>query len=349
MDPSPRNLRIVGLLLYVLEHGCIKTSEAARFLGTRPRNVIRDLQVLSTLVPLQAVSRGRSRHWVIDPEFGLRHIGILDRISLVLGREITSFLCGTALYEGIARVEPEGFEGVKGRFATNMDRKFRHVQEPARSYVEHREVLDVVLDGLLRERRLHLSYGQAEHPRLWRDLEPLTLVIYRRAVYLLVRFAQDESNRVMRLAVDRILAAEVGDRFLYPKDWSPDEELTPWFGVVADHAIADVVLRFKPKVRRYVLARVWHPTAVLQDLPMGGVELRMRAGGSELVRWILEWGENCTVIEPMWLKRAVLAELLGAVSNYSPSAGFREHPRTPAVLDAESDVPVLSRSRRRAG
>lgn len=313
MDPEGRTLRTARLLLHLLQTGRVKTGDAAGALETEPRNVTRDLQLLSTLVPLKAVGRGRRKCWVLDPEFGLRHIGILDRISLVLGREITSFLQGTALYEGMSRVEPDGLRPNEGRFTRNLDRKIRHLQEPARSYTDHRDTLDTVLDALLQERTLHLSYASSRGDRAFVDLQPLTVVIYRRAVYL---FARAPDGACERLAVERIRDARLGSPFPYPSDWDPDAEIAPWFGMVTDHAPEPIVLRFRPKVHRYVVARRWHDTATLHDLPDGGVELRMRAGGSELVRWVLEWGENCVVVRPTWLREAVIRELAGGLGNY---------------------------------
>ena len=36
------------------------------------------------------------------------------------------------------------------------------------------------------------------------------------------------------------------------------------------------------------------------------------AGGAELVRWVLEWGDKARVVGPPWLRDAVVAELRGA-------------------------------------
>ena len=85
---------------------------------------------------------------------------------------------------------------------------------------------------------------------------------------------------------------------------------------MADGQVGTVIVDFAPRVRRFVLARKWHPSQQISDLPDGGVRLRMQTGGRELVRWVLEWGCNCVEVEPGWLKAAVVEELEGAIERY---------------------------------
>ena len=319
MNAECRAARIARTLLFILENRKVRTQDVARKLGVQPRYVTQDLRLISTLLPFKPAFEGKKRFWCLDPSVGVEHLGILDRISLVLGQEVASFLKGTALHEGLARVDPEGLGAVEGRFARHLETKFRHHGEPARSYFEHRETMDDLLDALIRERRVRITYDRDGEARELGVFEPLTLVVYRRAVYLLCRYPEEirPGGPVLRLAVDRIRQIVVEDPFAYPVDWNPDAELAPWFGVMADGQVGTVIVDFAPRVRRFVLARKWHPSQQISDLPDGGVRLRMQTGGRELVRWVLEWGCNCVVVEPPWLKEAVKEELKGAMELYA--------------------------------
>lgn len=306
--------RGIHLYRHLLQHGRITTAQAARLTGVGPRVVRQDLQLLMEIAPVSVLGTGIDRVWVLDPAHGADHLGVLDRLSLRLGREVTAFLGGTGLHDAMERVGAGGREELPARFAAHLDRKIRHLQEPARSYAEHREVLDTVLDGLLRERRLDFRYQHSTTAEWHRDQEPLTLTIYRRAVYLMAR--GPEETAVRRYAVERIVEVEAGAPFVYPPEWDPDADLNRYFGIHATGLPARVVVRFDAEVRRLVLARRWHPTAEVVELEDGRVEVRMYTSGIELIRWVLEWGRRAEVIEPAWLKEKVMEELTVALGRY---------------------------------
>jgi predicted DNA-binding transcriptional regulator YafY len=71
------------------------------------------------------------------------------------------------------------------------------------------------------------------------------------------------------------------------------------FGVHSGTEIRTVIVRFTPVVADYIREKRWHPSQELQDLPDGGVELRLQLGSLvEIRRWILGWGPDAWVIEP---------------------------------------------------
>ncbi len=307
-------VRSMRLLLHLLDHGRITTAQAARVLGVPARQAREDLKRVAAAAPLRVRGEGRDRYWEIEPSLGLGRLGVLDRVSLRLGRDVMSFLAGTALHEGIARADGEGLAEVSPRWNQHLDRKFRHLQEPARRYTAQRDTLDAVLDALLRERALSFGYVRHDTTVAYTDFRLFTLVVYRRAVYLLGRVGEAGPN--LRLALDRVCDAAIGAPFPFPDDWDPDAELGRYFGIVASGREERVTIRFAARVARLVHARDWHSTARVVDLPDGRVELSMVAAGAELVRFTMEWGATCEVIEPAWLRDAVVAELREALAAY---------------------------------
>jgi len=312
---EPRAARCVRLLLHLLECGRVTPSGAADVVGAPQRSVSRDLELLSTIIPLTAARWGRHRYWYLDPGFGASNLGVLDRISLLVGKEITSFLQGTALHDGIWRVEDELRDGVQPRFAHQLGRKFRYHPEPARSYESQADLLDDLLDALLRELHITIQHrSTAGQVREHADLEPLTLIIYRRALYVMAR---RPDGGVRRFAVDRMVGLTKGPHFDYPSDWDPDAELGDTFGFFSDSRASQLVrLHFTPRVAPYVQARRWHPSQQLRLLPDGGVELTMHTSGRELTRFVLEWGAQCRVLEPAWLVEGVTDELAASLAQY---------------------------------
>jgi predicted DNA-binding transcriptional regulator YafY len=318
---SSRTERCVQLLFRLLEDGRITTVKAARWLGVDRRTARADLRLLASVAPIHTFGEGRDRSWVLDSSFPVHTLALLDRIALEMGRATTRFLDGSGLHEGLARLAPETLHNLHPRYRNNLDNKFRLQPEPYRSYAAHRESIVEVLDGLLRERELSILYHKpGGEDRLHQRLQPLTLVVYRRALYVMVR--RPEDGRVFTLAIERMRSVEVLSSFGYPDDWDPDKELDRLYGFVESGEAEKVVLRFSPEVQEYVDGRVWHRSQTIRTLPDGHTELEMYAAGKELKRLVLEWGEHCEVLQPQWLREEIArtAQILAARYS-SASAG----------------------------
>lgn len=309
-----RARRCIQLFIALLQKGRLRTSQAkALFPGVSKRTVLRDLQLLQELAQLEIEGEGNDRVWVLTDGFRLHTLPFVQQIAFSFGRDLTRFLEGTELYAAFESVGDDRAPRTPSYMQRDLRLKFFHVAEPARSYLDHGEVLFELLEALIRTRTLHLDYLARSGERQLRGLEPLTLALYRRALYLIAR---DDRGRTLRLAVERIQGVELGPAFAYPDDYDPEDELSPWFGIVAHGSTEDVVLHFDARVAELVTARRWHPTAATTTLPGGGVELRMHTGGPELLRWILEWGETCRVVAPRSLRDGVIRSLRASLAAY---------------------------------
>ena len=312
MEGPNKTTRILRLTRALFERGRLTTLEASRIAGTDRRKALADLKAIAEELDLEPMGEGQERRWVLPPELlGRRdRLGVLDHLSFSVGRAHTAFLGNTCLAT-LERV-PQGDVGhVPDRLSHCLDRKFYVQAEPSRPYEERDEVLQTLVDGLLSERVLTVRYVRAEQVEE-RQVEPLTLVIYRRAVYLLCIDAGEEAC----LSVDRVLEASLGPSFDYPESWNPRTALANRFGIWSEPAPAPVELVFRPGVARYVRGRTWHASQQLEELSDGQIRLRFVAGGRELVRFCLEWGPQVRVISPHWLQQEVQKQLLEALEQY---------------------------------
>ena len=67
-------------------------------------------------------------------------------------------------------------------------------------------------------------------------------------------------------------------------------------------------IRFDDKVARYVQRRKWHPTQRFRRVA-GGVEMTMDVRGTtEVVSWVLGFGNKARVVQPGALRAAVERE-----------------------------------------
>jgi len=301
--------RIARLCRQLVTAGRVRRADCNQSVGGRQAD--EDLELIKRVWDLSPVGEGRNTEWVLAPST-VRAAGIVDRIALTLGRDLAAFLRETPLHGALDRAAEDPTKGL--RRYRNVERKFYFLSEPAREYAGQDEVLWEVLDALLRDRLLKVSYAGSCYPRF----HALSLVIYRRALYL---FGVAEAEEVV-LAVDRIEFAEALDEAVdYPSSWDPAEHFRGAFGIAPTGVPEWVVLRFDEKGARYVRERSFHSTQHLADLPDGGVELRFKASGLELPRFVLEWGPRCRVIEPEWLREEVRRQLAAALRQYEqPSA-----------------------------
>ncbi|MCA9493128.1 MAG: WYL domain-containing protein [Myxococcales bacterium] len=290
------------ILLQVARAGSIATREAADLCDVETRMASDDLGLLSKRRILQLVGTGKQRRYVLHRQLSEEALQPYDRVSLLVGREVTRFLRDAPTFA-----------------ATNaptevLHQRVRYVSEPARSYVGQAAIVDGVLTALVGTKAIGFTYDGANGPAPWSSAWPLLLVVYRRALYLIVR----AGRHTYTLSLDRMGELTIGERFPWPEDWDPDAWLDGRFGfaAVGDEGPEDIELEFTAEVAHLVKARSWHPTQELVELRDGRVRLRMRARGLELVRFVMEWGDTCKVIGPPSLRDEVIGEHRRALAAY---------------------------------
>ena len=269
-----------------------------------------------------AVGDGPTRRYCLTEEYRQAGVclGVGDALALEFGRQLLGFLGGTDFSRWMTglqeRLGPALSPAAADQAAT-LSRRILYLSEPSRRYEAQDDVIDEILFTLLRERELRVEHEGSGGRRTYDHLQPLGLVMYRRALYLVVR--EPEAGTVLRLAVDRISdARRLPASFTYPEGFDLAAELGRGFGIFQEGEPERVVLRFVPRVARLVRSRVWHSTQELEDLPDGGVELHMTTCGRELVRLVLEFGETVEVVAPVALRDQVARELRNALAYYAP-------------------------------
>jgi len=109
-----------------------------------------------------------------------------------------------------------------------------------------------------------------------------------------------------------------GERFEYPEDFRPEQLTEGAFGLFRGKDVTRVRIWFDDKVARYVQRRMWHPTQRFKKTASGsGIEMTMEARGTtEIVSWVLGFGDKARVIAPEALRADVARELERASRAY---------------------------------
>jgi len=320
MDRLERALLLVDAFRL---QGELRTSDVMRILEVDRPSAMRLLQsVKAAGAPIEHVGAGIHRRWVVtDPTW--RRLGLAvspgDAFALHFGRQLLGFADGTALTEWHDDLRNKLKIGTSGKTADleqKLARRFVFLSEPFRRYEAVDEALDEVISALLLGVELEMDYDARGTERRWARVKPLALVVYRRALYLLVRL--DDHRNVLRLAVERIRSARRTKReFAYPRDFDVHKELRRTFGIFDDQREPETVrMRFSAQVADLVVQRTWHPTGSVELRDDGTAVLTMFASGIELARLALEFGSMVEVLEPPWLREEVQRELRSALALY---------------------------------
>ena len=146
-------------------------------------------------------------------------------------------------------------------------------------------------------------------------LEPYTLVVYKKGLYLAGYSHHHKSVRTFSLDGFRGIERLKKDHFEYPKDYQPSQLVEGSFGLFGGPR-TQVRLLFEAKVGRFVRRRLWHPTQKITKTDRG-VELTMEVAGTvELLSWVLGFGDKAEVIEPVSLREEIVGELARAAQHY---------------------------------
>ncbi len=276
-----------------------------------------DDQVRDALRALRAegyatcLGAGRSAKWQAVSRASQQQRQLSDQLAFMFGRQHLSFAAKTRLAEPYDRLlKPGDATDVPG---DRLERMFHLISEPARDYSDHVDDVNEVIEALLSYRKISFSWKDQGS----REVEPLCLVVYRRALYLVTRKGPHDDD-VKLYGLDGVRGVRAGETFAYPapRTWNPRKYFDPWFGVYVGKKRQRYVFRFDADKADLVRARRWHRNQQLTTLPDGRVELTLRTDGLELVRFAHEWGETVEVVAPEGFRAEIQENLRMALGRY---------------------------------
>lgn len=295
----------------------------ARELGTSPRTILRDLDLLRDDwgAPLE-FDRCRNGYLLTDPGWrppvrpdrpGWR-LSAGEAVALVLSLRAFEALHGHGLeaaFRSLLEKLPDLLPAEVSVDLADLSRQVSFFFEPARgepgAVGERLARLREAVEG---RRVVEVTYYTASRDEeTERRVEPYHLR-HHDGVWYLVGWCR--WRRAMRtFAVDRIRHYALLDESFAPP---PPERFSPetYFGeawrLQRGEERERVVVRFTPEQARFVRGRTWHPTQEAREEPDGSLVLGFRVLGlEEIARWLLQFGSRVEALEPPSL-RALLAE-----------------------------------------
>jgi proteasome accessory factor B len=264
-------------------------------------------------LPLVCETRGREKVWRIQPGAHRSALRIhqAHAVALLVQQRGTTFLRGTGFHELLEEVyhQAEAMLNVRDRARVrHLDRKILDRNDDAIVVADSRaDDVNELVSALLYEERLVVRYKGRPAPF---DLDPYTLVIYRKGLYLVAW--SHLHGEIRRFALDRFDAIDRkrGERFEYPNDYDPARLFAGTFGLVGDRPPVRVRVRFwGARAIDDVNRRRVHPSQAWEAAtePDGSRVLRLDVADDDLdlERWILGFGEGAEVLAPSELRARI--------------------------------------------
>jgi predicted DNA-binding transcriptional regulator YafY len=285
--------------------------------GVNRRTIFRDLNVIHEagypLVSEWLNGRKAYRFLTCFKDVPPLNFSLQELMTLSFLRSQLDFLKGTPFQDDMESIFRKIHSVLPPRYAAHMER-IAGVSIPLlqgrRDYGKASKALLALRDALLFQYSIYLHYRvKGNGPRKKYKVDPYTLIFYKGGLYLL-GFAHNR-QALRTFAVERISMVEVGrERFNIPEGFKPEEQFGTAFGIV-EEACLPLKIKFSARVAHAVKDRIWHPSQKVEKKPDGSFVISFEAGGvMEIISWILSYGHNAEILEPLELR----AEFAGIVN-----------------------------------
>lgn len=252
-----------------------------------------------------------------------------ELMSLYMALDFMTFLDGTFIHEGAQDVFDKILNAVHktqghqvSMVMKDFKKKFFHFTEAPKDYSSHNDVLEKLVQALVHQKKIRMVYQSPRGPKKTHELAPLTMLMYKRALYLVGRRETDperpERKRDLTFAVERIAEVHLqSESFWYPEDYLPEQRFQSSFGLISERAPQKVSLLFDKLVAQNVASRRWHHSQKNQFKRDGNLHMTLHLADSvELKSWIMSYGRYVQVLEPDSLIDSLREDLLANLAHY---------------------------------
>ncbi len=261
-------------------------------------------------MPLPSVSFGLEDRIILDWLFDSAARSSLLAVKV---RELRGKLAFLGAATGIALEPKESGAGSSGRVRLLFESPVLAKSLPEGSSA----TLDTLLSATAKRLVCEVSYEARETGVVKTyDIHPLAVFESEGGLYVFVLVPWYGSIRILALERIRELIAK-SESFVPPKDFDAEARLADPFGMVQGDPVK-IRLRFSEGQAPYVRDRVWPETYCFQEEEDGRLLMSFETGGIfGLKRWVLSWGVDAEVLEPVWLREEMKSELAAMIEVYS--------------------------------
>ncbi len=318
-EQTRRATRLVRIRELLVRRGSVSCSELADELGYSQRTIQRDIAALESELGVPLLYE--ARRWTLMP--GAKLVFGPVRLTLQEARAVyfaTRLMLrsaderdpdGVSALEKVADALPEGLAAHMRRTVTEYGAL------PANNaYIES---LRRITEAWAANRTATIHYRSATHADArTTDLDPYLLDHTQSGTYVVGHSSEHGEVRVFKM--DRILEVNLTSREFDPSETErvARQLRQSWGGVVFGEVQYHVTINFSAAVEPRIRESYWHPSQALEDLPEGGVQLKVSLPSLlEITPWVRGWGPEAIVVGPPELREEIATSLARAAANYT--------------------------------
>ena len=286
------------------------SSDFKKELGVSRRTVARDLDFLrdEENAPIEYDESAKG-YWLNDETYSLPPVRLSRKevFSFSIARKLLGAFEGTPLEMDIRSTLSKIEESLEGSVSLDIEGLTENLSVISEDHVKLDPSLwAAVAKYTSRSEQVRMTYRKFNGEIKTYMVEPYHLFAYHGNWYLLAR-REDTDRPWSTFAISRIKKISgTGKLFKADREFDAEQHIKNAFGITRGDRPFNVRLLFASKIAAYIEERVWHPSQKMKRRRDGSLEVQFETTGwKELVRWILSWQPDVTVLSPRRLRERI--------------------------------------------
>lgn len=313
-------------LLFSGEHHSL--TELAHMLDCSKQTVLRLIDNIrkSYGIDIEETKQGnRSFYRIKKAAASLQNIPLTEAElqSLQMCKAFTQHLVGKKLYEEATQAILKSKTALAGGQQIK-ECNFAAFRPGTIDYTPQHQIIHTLIEAMEKRKVCKLTYQGIDVPRpKTYHIKPLKLFSHHDALYIHSQKAKEPGKPYRAptfdplLAVHRIKAVEMTDIPFQLEKFDFEKTFNQQFGVIKEEAF-EVEAAFTGWAAAYVTERQWSPDQEIIKKGKNKVILKFTASSeSELIGWLLSFGEEATLIKPKWLVTELKSKITKLANCYS--------------------------------
>jgi predicted DNA-binding transcriptional regulator YafY len=276
------------------------------------------------LVGIKRVKRNRKTYYVFEGQMAAPAFNINESLyaALSLYPQYRGML-KDAYHKIMRKLLAESLAGVSiYNLLINEIENHVHVAEPVPADPKKfTHLISEIFTALRQKNRIKIKYLRTyDGVETERIVEPYGLLNRFNNFYLTGYCLKSEANRIFHVVHIRELTIIEDSHFRMPSSYSLKRAYSQAWATWTSEgnvALEDVRIRVCCGTAERFRVINFHESQKVRELENGEIEITFRlTGASEMVPWIASWGPDLMVLEPQWLREAVVAYLQKALDGY---------------------------------
>jgi predicted DNA-binding transcriptional regulator YafY len=294
------------------------------------RTIYRDLEALSLagfpLFPEEGSDENATR-WKLERSTRINQYFVLsarELFALFLARGALTPLRDTPFYEDLQSIFKKLEEklGTKQKeYISEMCSEVKFEPGPQWGLGLNPEVLETVRAACSERQIISCEYFSVNSQKeSSRKLGPHYLYYARGGLYLVAEDFTD--NKVKVFALPRMKSAVLLDESYEGEIKTPEDVFEGAMGVFTGQVVEKVTIEFEPDVAHFVRERRWHASQRVTVHEKGKIRVHLEVSNTpELISWIMGFGPNARVVEPLSLAEKIAVIAMKTAEKYKQQAG----------------------------